>query len=448
MMKKSCLISVLLLVCIMLFSACTPSGNNSTTGNTSPNDPACLDIYYLADDAGSIHIINSFKSTTADITVNATGFKSVEEMDTRISAEISGNKGPDVILFPGTTSLDTAKMAANQAFLDLSAMLDGDESYDAKNYYSVLDAGLIGGKQLLMPLRFRLQYHTTTQERLTAAGMNLPETYTTSQLMAAFHSHAASTGDDISAMMCTVDASIGALLYDTLRLTGVEIVDPESKTLTVSDDVFLEYAEYARLSLEQIRKAGNLIRTYGGDFTGGLTHITSVYVCDQLPLYMRYYEALFRKGLDEKLQLLYLPNCADPASLTADISLYAAIPKSTDAKQTAFDFVRFAMDSTVGDIGNDLPINRNSVALHLDQLCRDAGKSVKLPTGVVTVPVMSETLRQQCEQTLDRISSGSIRSGVIDDIFTESMEAYITGEADFESCYAKFKNQMNLYLYE
>ena len=86
MMKKSCLISVLLLVCIMLFSACTPSGNNSTTGNTSPNDPACLDIYYLADDAGSVHIINSFKSTTADITVNATGFKSVEEMDTRIAA--------------------------------------------------------------------------------------------------------------------------------------------------------------------------------------------------------------------------------------------------------------------------------------------------------------------------------------------------------------------------
>ena len=134
--------------------------------------------------------------------------------------------------------------------------------------------------------------------------------------------------------------------------------------------------------------------------------------------------------------------------MTADISLYAAIPKSTDAKQTAFDFVRFAMDSAVGDIGNDLPINRNSVALHLDQLCRDAGKSVKLPTGVVTVPVMSEALRQQCEQTLDRISSGSIRSGVIDDIFTEAMEAYITGEADFEDCYAKFKNQMSLYLYE
>ena len=447
-MKRMCRLVLVILSTLALLSACTPSGNTGTTGNTSPSEPACLDIYYLADDACSVHMIQSFQSSTADITVNATAFNSVEEMDTRIAAEISGNKGPDVILFPSTTSLDTVKMAANQAFLDLSAMLDGDESYDEKNYYSVLDAGQIGGKQLLMPLRFRLQYHTTTQERLTAAGMELSENYTASQLMAAFHSHADSAGDDISAMMCTVDASIGALLYDTLRLTAVEIMDPESKTLTVSDQVFQEYAAFARLSLEQIRKSGNLIRTYGGDFTGGLTHITSVYVCDQLPLYLRYYDALFGKGLNESFQPLYLPNYADPASLTADISLYAAIPQSTDAKQTAFDFVRFAMDSTLGDIGNDLPINRSSVALHLDQLCRDAGKSVKLPTGIVTVPVMSEALRQQCEQTLDRISSGSIRSGVIDDIFTEAMEAYITGEADFEECLAKFKNQMNLYLYE
>ena len=447
-MKKLRLFLSVLMSVLLLFSGCMPGQKNDTTETKNTDAPVSLEIYYLADDASSIHIINSFKSTTVDITVNATGFASVEEMDTRIAAEISGNKGPDVILFPCTTSLDTAKMARNQAFLDLSAMLAGDESYDEKNYYSVLDAGQIGGKQLLMPLRFRLQYHTTTQERLTAAGMTLPENYTASQLMAAFHSHAASAGDDISAMMTAMDVSIGGLLYDTLRLTGVEIVDPDSKTLTVSDEVFQEYAAFARLSAEQIRKSGNLIRTYGGNFTGGLTHITSVYVCDQLPLYLRYYEALFRKGLKENLRILNLPNYADPTSLTADISLYAAIPQSTDAKQTAFDFVRFAMESTVGDIGNDLPINRSSVALHLDQLCRDAGKSVKLPTGVVTVPVMSEALRQQCEQTLDRISSGSIRSGVIDDIFTEAMEAYITGEADFEDCYAKFKNQMSLYLYE
>ena len=447
-MKKSLFISVLLFVCIILFSGCTPGGTNSTTVTTKPDVSGSIDIYYLADDACSIHILKSFKSSTADVTINATGFSSVEEMDTRIAAEISGNKGPDVILFPSATSLDTTKMAMNQAFLDLSEMLAADESYDAQNYYSVLDAGKIGSKQLLMPLRFRLQYHTTTQERLTAAGMELPENYTASQLMATFHSYAAGAGEDFSAMICSMNCSTGALIYDTLRLSGVEIADLQSKTLSISDEVFQEYAEFARLMFEQSQKTAQILKNYGTGFTGGLTHVASVYGYDQFPLYLRYYEALFRKGLNENIQILSLPNYTNAASLTADISLYAAVLQNADAKQTAFDFVRFAMDSTLGDIGNDLPISRSSVALHLDQLSRDAGKSVKLPTGVVTVPVMSEALRQQCEQTLDRISSGSIRSGVIDDIFTEAMEAYITGEADFEDCYAKFKNQMSLYLYE
>jgi len=447
-MKKFALISALLLLCIMLLPACTPSQENGTTAATTPSGPISLDIYYLADDASSIHILKSFQSATADITINATGFTSISEMDTRIAAEISGNKGPDVILFPSATSLDTTKMAMNQAFLNLSDMLAGAEDYDVQNYYSVLDAGNIGGQQLLMPLRFRFPYYTTTQERLTTAGMDLPQNYTASQLIAAFHSHASSAGDDLSAMLCNIDGSIGALMYDVLRLTGVEIADLQSKTLSISDEVFLEYADFAQLSLAQIRKSGRILQNFGTGFTGGATHITTSYVNDQFPLYLRYYEALYRKGLNETIRILSLPNYDDASTMTADISLYAAILQSTDAKQAAFRFVRFAMDSTIGDIGNDLPISRKSVELHLDQLCRDAGKNVKLPTGMVAIPVMSEALRQQCEQTLACITSGSIRSGVIDDIFNEAMEAYIAGEADFAESLEKFKNQMSLYLYE
>ena len=71
------MMTVLIMCSAMILGGCAgkePVGNpaDTTVGE------CVLDIYYLADDAGSIHIINSFKSTTADITVNATGFKSVE----------------------------------------------------------------------------------------------------------------------------------------------------------------------------------------------------------------------------------------------------------------------------------------------------------------------------------------------------------------------------------
>ena len=283
---------------------------------------------------------------------------------------------------------------------------------------------------------------------MAAANMELPENYTASQLMTAFQTHAASAGEDISALMDNIESSMGAFIYDPLRLSGVEIVDLEKQALTVSDDVFLEYAEYARLMYSEVPKIRRIFKTYGTAFTDGWTHLTSVYGERQFPLYLRVEEAYYRVALNETMQILHMPNYEDPASLTADISVYAAVLKNTDDVQTAYKFIRYAMDCIMGESQNDLPISRAQVSAHLDNLSWNRGRTYNLPTCTVSEPAMSAELRQLCEQTFDRITSGSIRSGVIDEIFAESMEPYIVGEAEFEECYTKFKNQMNLYLYE
>ena len=459
-MKKCITIILLVFWCLMLFSGCGPKQAEVTepsepvttesTGpeETAPEEIATLDIYYLADDTCSHYMVNSFNYFMDDVTVNATAFASIEEMDPRIAAEVNANKGPDVIVFPRSTTLDTTKMAMNGNFLDLSGLLANDETFDAKNYYSLLDAGNIGGKQLMMPLRFRLPFYETSQERLATAKIDLSENYTASQLMAAFQTHAASAGEDISTLMYNIESSMGAFIYDPMRLSGVEIVDLEKQALTVSDDVFLEYAEYARLMYSEVPKIRNFFKTYGPAFTDGWTHLTSVCGDQQFPLYLRVEEAYYRVAVNETIQILHMPNYEDPASLMADISVYAAVLENTDDAQTAYRFIRYAMDCILGDIQNDLPISRAQVSAHLDDLSWNRGKTFQLPTCSVSVPAMSAELRQLCEQTFDRITSGSIRSDVIDDIFTETMEPYIVGEAEFEECYTKFKNQMNLYLYE
>lgn len=457
-MKKFISITLLLSWCLMLFSACGPKQAEETepsepvtTESTDSEETATLDIYYLADDACSHYIVNSFDFFTDGITINATEFASIEEMDTRIATEVNANQGPDVIVFPKSTTLDTTKMAINGAFLDLSEFLENDETYDPKNYYSVLDAGNIGGKQLMMPLRFGIPYYRTAQERLTAAGMDLPENFTASQLMAAFQTHAASLGEDFGAFMYGIegiDDSFGAMLYDTLRLTDVEIADLQGQTLSITDEVFREYAEYARFMYSESMKTGGILRKHGTDFTDGWTHVTALYMNAQFPVNLQHFEALFRVGLEETVRMLHMPNYADPTSLTADISVYAVVLENTDDPQTAYKFLRYAMDGIFGENEHSLPISRNQMAAHLDQRCWNRGASITIPNGIVSVPAMSAELRQLCEQTFDRITSGSIRSGVIDDIFTEAMEPYIVGEAEFDECYTKFKNQMNLYLYE
>ena len=445
-----------LLWCIMLLSACTPGKTNDTTEITDPGDhageaaeqkePVTLDVYYWAEHVHSSYILNTFRSE--NITINATAFSSLEEMDTRIAAEVNANKGPDVILFPYTTALDTTKMAMNGAFLDLTDMLAADETFDTNNYYCVLDAGNIGGKQLLMPLSFRFPYIYTTQERMAAMGMELPENYTISQLMSAYLPASAGLSEDFSSITTLFPFPEGMLIYDPLRLTNIEIVDLQEQTLTISKDVLREYADFAKVLKADRLKTVDIAVDLGADFDGGLTHVHSFYDYYQFPAQMRAYEVYFSKGLNETFQILHLPNYDDPASLTADIPLYTAILQSTDHAAAAFQFVRHAMDSLIGDLSADLPVSRSSVAAHLDKLCSSVGSTLKLRSGRVPVPPMSVEFRQQCEQLFDSITSGSICNNVLHDIFTETMGAYINGEAEFEECYTKFQNQVSLYLYE
>jgi len=454
-MKKFISITLLLSWCLMLFSGCGPKQAEETepsepvtTESTGPDDTATLDIYYLADDACSHYIVNSFDYFWDDVTVNATAFASVEEMDARIATEVNANQGPDVIVFPNTTTLDTTKMAMNGAFLDLSEMLADDKFYDPENYYSVLDAGYIGGKQLMMPLQFALPFFCTTQERMAAMGMELPENYTASQLMSAFQTAAPNLSDDYGALVY-YDAGMtgGGIIYDPLRFSGIEIADLQEQMLTVSEDLFREYAEYAKFAFVENQKSIGLYQKYGNTFTGGVAHTAAIYYCRQFPVGLRDGEALYKEGVNETQELLTLPNYEDPTALTAEVTVYAAVLQSTDDPQTAYRFIRYGMDSILSDPYINLPISCSQVSAHLDNLSWNRG-STYYPNTKVSVPPMTAEQRQLCEQTLDSITSGSIRNSALDEIFTSSMDPYIQGEAEFEECYAIFKNQMNLYLYE
>ena len=134
--------------------------------------------------------------------------------------------------------------------------------------------------------------------------------------------------------------------------------------------------------------------------------------------------------------------------MTADVSLYAAALQSADLPQAAYDFIRYAMDTTIGQITNDLPVSRKAVSALLDELCANPGKKINIGSMYVQIPAMSKELRKSCEGILTRITSGNIRNSAIASIFDESMQNYLMEKATFEECYKTFQNRINLYLYE
>ena len=239
-----------------------------------------------------------------------------------------------------------------------------------------------------------------------------------------------------------------AHLYNTLRLTGVPLLDEQDKKLLISKDKLQEYADYGKMAYEQIYKSNQILQKYSRDFVGGVSRLTTMLSDTSLPFQMRYYDALFAQGLGQNLQIVAYPNNDDAGKLTADISLYAAIRNNTDQPQEAYWFVRFAMDASVGDITNDLSVSRKATEALLDELCRNKGKDINIGAMNVTISPMTEMLRLSCEDMLEQVGSGSIRNGVIEEIFAETMKGYITGEAAFDGCWMDFQNRAELYLYE
>jgi len=433
------------LVCVcFVFAAC---GNSQTNTPTDPQKTA-LEIYYLSEDASATHIVSSYKRGASDITVNATAFSNIEEMDLRLSTELNGGNGPDVILFPSSTTLDTTKMAMNGTFMDLSGMLASDETYDASNYYPVLDAGVMEGKQGLMPLRFKLQYLMSTNEKLERVGISKEDMLTAPKLMEAMIAHGAQCEADYSAVQYLNATTIGGLLYNTLRLTNIQVVDYSNASASVSEEVFKEYAAYAQMNYTHLIRSQEILQLYSRDFIGAMERLTTLVSNESFFYQWRYYTALYDQGMGEIFCPITIPNYDNADALTADICLYAAIPQSTDQPQAAYDFVRFAMDSSVSDATHDLSVSRKVAKTMLNDLYTNPGKKVNIGSMYVQVPTMSNDLRTMCEETLERIASGNIRNGVIDSIFTETMGDYITGKAEFDTCYEKFLNQVNLYLYE
>jgi len=433
----------------------TESQNEESVGNVQEsesdileeNDSEALEIYYVSDDINSAKLVSAYREEHPEVKLNLVSFSDVEKMDQQIAAVVNSGQGPDVILFPSNTSLDAAKMGRGNAFMDMTELLEGDSGYDAANYYPVIDAGKVGGKQVYMPLRMQVQYLLTTEEKMSD-GFIVSEGYDASELFKAVEAAAESCAEDMCTIHIMSKQTITGILYDNIRLMGIDIVDLETDEYVIEDGTFRDLAEFSKLTYQEVMKSVSLMQKYSRDFIGGFNRLKAYWFTDSLPYNMRYYESIMRSGVGEKIKILAYPNLDDSETITADIVLYAGILSNTDNVEDAYSFIRYAMDMPMAGQNYDLSVNKEVVQSLLNEMTFGVGGSVNIGSYRVIIHKLSPESIAECEGILDKISAGSIRNGGIEAIMKETMEPYILGEADFDSCYTKFKNKVEIYLYE
>jgi len=232
-----------------------------------------------------------------------------------------------------------------------------------------------------------------------------------------------------------------------LRLTDVSIVDIENEKISIDKEILKKYSDYTQ---NYYSKADDIRRIWdlnNSSFTDAYSHWTLLSSMGCMPIILRTYDT-YIEGMNHDMQVYTFPNYDDANSITADISLYAAVMQNTDNPQQAYLFVKSLMDAGMGTFTKDIPVSKGGAKQFLDDLSNFAGKEFSLGQDSVQVKTLTPELRLECETILNSITGGSIRNYSLETIITENMEPYILGEADFDSCYTKFKNQVEIYLYE
>ena len=266
-MKLKKISSVFLASVMLCASVAGCTGNSQKVEIKEPEGE--LSVYYVTAKSPAVRqMLDSFKTDNPNIKLNVEGFFTAKEMDNRLSTELTSGKGPDVMIFDTSTSMDLTKMMAGNNLMDVKPWLEKDETFNKENYYNVLSAGEYKGKQTVMPIAFNIMYGLTTEENLEMAGIDIDtENLTFTDCLEAAEKSAEFQKEGYLGFLSS-EATIPAL--QTMRLiqySGYELVDVENKSVNIPED-FKKIADISKKLYEKKDEYTEFSSQYSQDYIG------------------------------------------------------------------------------------------------------------------------------------------------------------------------------------
>jgi multiple sugar transport system substrate-binding protein len=179
---KTITLIITIAIITLLFSSCTSKASYID----DVEDEAPLSIYLLQDDyfdslmKDHIQAYNRLKPKE-NRPIEITEFKSEEDMYARILNEISAGKGPDIISTNTKTDkyIDINKISKQNCFADIDILIENSNDFNLDDYNkTVLDAGIIDGKRVFMPLSYKVEYLIGVEECFKNNNIEIPDKLT------------------------------------------------------------------------------------------------------------------------------------------------------------------------------------------------------------------------------------------------------------------------------
>ncbi len=411
-MKKTVLIFSVIFLSAVLLSGCSVRGRSPQKKELTVY---VLDISpkrWIECDVWSFNF-PEFKKEHEDIDIVTIAFSSIEELEKRLLQELSNGGGPDLVLYSWQNSFNIYKLAADGLFMDLNTYLKDDDTYHREAYMeSLLDSGVIGGGQYLMPVGYMSPVLLTSEEKLTAAGVTYEgKPYSGRELMQIIKSEGERLAED-DTHYAFVDFQQGNASSVFFDYSGIINLDYETRAASVDSEYLFECMQLHSSFLGEFKRSLNAL-TKNGAGTGfrysaeELLEMGTFFHETFAPLKEMLQYAFTLQYVLEETPVLQMQPSFDSEETYYVEPLLAAVNRNSAEPEAAYELIRYLMDH---------PVRQGT-----DGIAPESYFSINKCVSTAYLQSVFDTLNP----------TGSDAWQVVEDRFTGAFDKFLNGEVGF-----------------
>ena len=401
-----------------------------------------LHVYVDYNDTLMETAVNKFKNAYPDIPVIVTEREETADMEElyeyneQLSAQLMSGEGPDVFFLQNTWDID--KLLAAEAFADLTEIYESSEVFHDGDFRDeIMEAGVIGGKRVFLPMDCEIPLLVTTEEALQETGFDVEKCTDFDSFME--ESGQFMLGENYDRRLFLADTTARGCIY----WAGYPVIE-DGKIVWDTEET-RKYYEWYREGYKRENGAGIYV-------LGDLSSAAAVRDKECLfsnPMMMEYIDVI--RALKTAGEPAVLPVYNRDGGITAKMSRTAAARANSENLGNVKKFLEILFDGdTMREFGShnwkEISVRRSVNENDFNYL--ESATYREDVTGFPSsLPKLEKEEYNAYYDYADQINKVVYNRGWMGD-FREEMTAFLKGEASYEEAAENAKKKLEFYLSE
>ncbi|MBR5366572.1 MAG: extracellular solute-binding protein [Clostridia bacterium] len=395
--------------------------------------------------------VEIFRATYPDVTVDVQTYGE-DEYRALLRTEIPAGRGPDFVFGSANDFQDVYKTMKTGIFEDLNPYLVKDEEFDFSEYnQAVLDGGLLYGHRYILPLRYTLSLYITSEENLRDNGIDTAEFTTFDGCLNACMRYGEQNPDN---HLLQNGALLGGSVYlrELFLSFAYQMIDYEAEQVVLDKEAFRRGMELCRMWYDKPAKSD----PDAVDMSSGAVLFRRCLFLDGMTKDLEYISAAYVLSMNGETPVLAaIPDERD--GVTAQIEFFGAIPTASRNKLNAYRLMKILLsreiqlgDENAADVYSiaptgffGMPVHNPSLKKRLE-LIRDL-LPLYNPTGLESMPPVRQEDIDALYTLTERITRAVMLPPILLTYMKNCMESHLKSKADFDKCYNKLLNTLEIY---